>query len=218
MARLPSVTRRVEVITWSNFPAVPGEIGVPFLAERVAQMNVIDTILQRNETFSKTDFNKDLKIVPSTKTMIIACVDSRVDPADIFGLKPGDAVVIRNVGGRLDPATLRTMGMLGAVTKASGGVLGTGWNLIVLHHTDCGIKPCLTHAPEMLAAHLGVEPGSIDAGEINDPYKSIVSDVAALKANPKFPGGFLVTGIVYDVETGKAEVVVPSALLRPEPS
>jgi hypothetical protein len=46
------------------------------------------------------------------KTMIIGCVDPRVDPVDIFGLVPGEAAVIRNVGGRITPATLQTMAML----------------------------------------------------------------------------------------------------------
>jgi carbonic anhydrase len=179
-------------------------------------MSVVDSILERNKEFIKTNFNKDLKIVPTMKTMIISCVDSRVDPTDIFGLIPGEAVVIRNVGGRVDPAALHTLGILGAVTKASGGALGTGWNLIVLHHTDCGIKPCLIHAPEMLAKQMGVELDDLPALEIADPYKSVEVDVAALKANPKLPGGFTVTGIVYDVETGIAHTVVPSAPLRLE--
>ena len=36
------------------------------------------------------------------------------------------------------------------------------------------------------------------------------------KGNPLLPGGFLVTGLVYDVTTGRIEIVVPPALLRPE--
>ena len=84
------------------------------------QMNVIKTLTQRNEAFASSRFSADLKIMPSMKTMIISCVDPRVDPVDIFGLAPGEAVVIRNVGGRITPATLQTMAMLGTVAKASG--------------------------------------------------------------------------------------------------
>ena len=36
------------------------------------------------------------------------------------------------------------------------------------------------------------------------------------KGNPLLPGGFLVTGLVYDVTTGRIEIVVPPALLRAE--
>jgi hypothetical protein len=65
-----------------------------------------------------------LKIIPSLKTMIIGCVDPRVDPVEIFGLEPGEAAVIRNVGGRITPSTLQTMAMLRVVAKESGGEIG----------------------------------------------------------------------------------------------
>jgi carbonic anhydrase len=107
------------------------------------------------------------------------------------------------------------MGMLRMVTKANGGELGLGWNLIVLHHTDCGIN-CLVHSPELLAKHFCVATTELEPLAITDPRKSVAVDIAALKANPQLPGGLLVTGLVYDVDTGRIETVVPSALLRPE--
>src|ERR1700761_6568127 len=83
--------------------------------------------------------------------------------------------------------------MLRIVAKTSGGEIGPGWNLIVLHHTDCGIN-CLVHSPDLLAKYFGVAPAELDALAITDPYKSVVVDVAAVKANPLLPGEFLVTG------------------------
>jgi carbonic anhydrase len=178
-------------------------------------MTIIETLTQRNEAFARSRFSADLKIMPRMKTTIIGCVDPRVDPVDIFGLAPGEAAVIRNVGGRIFPSTLQTMAMLRMVAKYNGAEMGAGWNLVVLHHTDCGIN-CLSHSPELLAKHFDVAPAGLDALEITDPYKSVAVDVAALKVNPLLPGGFLVTGLVYDVTTGRIEIVVPPALLRPE--
>jgi carbonic anhydrase len=179
-------------------------------------MSVIDDLTQRNQAFVDSQFNVDLKMLPSMKTVIIGCVDPRVDPADIFGLAPGEAAVIRNVGGRINPATLENMAVVRSVAVAQGKEVGPGWNLIVLHHTDCGITPCLHHAPALLAKNLGVTVADLDNLAIADPYAAVAIDVAALKANPNLPGGFIVTGMVYDVATGKVETVVPSALLRPE--
>jgi len=107
------------------------------------------------------------------------------------------------------------MAMLRVVAKANGGEIGPGWNLIVLHHTDCGIT-CLTHSPELLAKHFGIAPSDLDKLAIADPHKAVAVDVAALQSNPLLPGGFLVSGLVYDVGTGRIELVVPAALLRPE--
>jgi carbonic anhydrase len=178
-------------------------------------MSVIETLTQRNEAFASSRFSADLKIMPSMKTMIIGCVDPRVDPVDIFGLAPGEAAVIRNVGGRITPATLQTMAMLRIVANASGDI-AAGWNLIVLHHNDCGITTCLARSPELLAKYFGVAPADLDALAIADPHKAVAVDVAALKANLLLPGGLLVTGLVYDVTTGRIEIVVSTSLLRPE--
>ena len=177
-------------------------------------MNLIDNLIQRNAAFAGSRFSATLKMMPSLKLTIIGCVDPRVDPFAIFGLEQGEAAIIRNVGGRIFPSTLQTMAMLGKVAKANGGEIGAGWTLIVLHHTDCGIN-CLAHSPE-LAKHFGVVPTDLDALAITDPRASVAIDVAALKANPQLPGGLLVTGLVYDVSTGRIETVVPAALLRTE--
>jgi carbonic anhydrase len=176
-------------------------------------MSIIDTLTRRNEVFANQRFPAGLKIIPSLKTMIIGCVDPRVDPAEIFGLEPGEAAVIRNVGGRITPATLQTMAMLRVVAKSSGGDLGAGWNLVVLHHTDCGIS-CLVHSPELLGDYFGVAAPDLENLSITDPYRSVVVDVAALKANPFLSAEITVSGLVYDVATGRTEVIVPPALLR----
>lgn len=177
-------------------------------------MTVIDTFLERNRAFATGGFTPDLKMLPSAKTVIIGCVDPRVDPADLFGLLPGEAVVIRNVGGRLNAATLETFAILQAVAKVAGKEIGEGWQLIVLHHTDCGIVGCYRHAPDLLAHHLGVSRDALDGMAIPSPREAVVLDVAALKANPQMPGGFLVSGMVYDVATGRVDTVVPPARLR----
>ncbi|MGY2186799.1 Beta-carbonic anhydrase 1 [compost metagenome] len=179
-------------------------------------MDFLQTLAQRNAAFADSGFSADLKIIPSRKTMIIGCVDPRVDPMDVLQLQPGEAAVIRNVGGRVNPALLETMAILRTVSRVGGSEVGEGWNLILLHHTDCGISGCLHHAPELLAKHMGVAPQELAALEIDDPYKAVAVDVAALKANPNLPGGFTVTGLVYDVATGRIDTVVPAGPLRTE--
>ena len=177
-------------------------------------MEFVDTLMARNAEFAGHGFSADLKILPSARTLIIGCVDPRVDPMDILKLKPGEAAVIRNVGGRINPAMLETLGLLRAVSKAAGQEVGAGWNLIVLHHTDCGIVGCYKHAPDLLARHMGVARDQLEALAINDPYEAVAVDVAALRATPQLPDAFTLSGLVYDVATGKIETVVPPGPLR----
>ncbi len=179
-------------------------------------MDFIDSLVERNAAFAASGFDANLKIMPSRKAIILGCADPRVDPGAIFGLVPGEAAIIRNVGGRVNPATLQTMALLRSVVQDRAGDIGTGWNFIVLHHTDCGITNCRNHAPDLLAKHMGVQPAALATLAIDDPYESVVLDVAALRANPNLPGGLVVTGLVYDVDTGLVRTVVPSQRLRPE--
>ena len=176
-------------------------------------MNVIENLLARNEAFAKGRFDPALKIMPKTRTMIIGCVDPRVDPAEILGLGLGDAAIYRNVGGRVTPETLLTLDLLRQVSKASGGDLGPGWNLVVLHHTDCGIRR-LDGAPDLLGQFFGVPAAELGTRAIHDPHASVALDIAALKAHPALSNDFLVTGLVYDVTTGRIETVFPTAPLR----
>jgi carbonic anhydrase len=177
-------------------------------------MSTIDTLTHRNDDFARTGFVDDLTMMPKLKTMVIGCADPRVDPAHILGLELGDAAVIRNIGGRITPATLQTMAMLRLVAGENAG--GPGWNLIVLHHTDCGINH-LTAYPDLLAEHFGIGADQLDSKHITDPRRSVATDVALLKSNPFLPGEFLVSGLVYDVSTGLIEQVAGPELLRSDP-
>lgn len=177
-------------------------------------MDFIETITLRNEKFVSDGYSADLKIIPSTKTIIIGCLDPRVDPMDILGLKPGEAAIIRNIGGRINPALVETMILLPVVTKAAGQEMGAGWTLVILHHTECGIIGCYKHAPDLLAAHLGVPRSELESMSVTDARKAVAMDVAAYKANNDIPSGFMISGLVYDVSTGKIEVIVPPGRLR----
>ncbi|MDT5133615.1 MAG: carbonic anhydrase, partial [Mycobacterium sp.] len=94
----------------------------------------------RNAGFAASEFRTGLTINPSGNMMVVGCVDPRVDPAHVLGLDNGEAAIIRNVGGRITPATLRTMALLGKVGAANASTHRPGdWNLVILHHTDCGM-------------------------------------------------------------------------------
>lgn len=177
-------------------------------------MSPVDSLIEANAAFAADGFDANLKIMPTRKMIILGCADPRVDPEDIFGLANGDAAVIRNVGGRVGPATLETMTLLRSVVQDRGGDIGAGWNFVVLHHTDCGIKNCRNHAPDVLARHMGVKPSDLAGLAIDDPYEAVALDVEALKANPNLPSALVVAGLVYDVATGLVRIVVPSAPLR----
>jgi carbonic anhydrase len=180
-------------------------------------MDFLDTLTDRNAAFARNDFAADLTMMPSTGTIVVGCVDPRVDPALVLGLAQGEAAVIRNVGGRVDEHLIDTLGVLRVVAQAAGRPGGVR-NLVLLHHSDCGIIGCYHQAPDLLARHLGVGRDALDTMHVTDPRKAVAHDIAALRANEQLADGTIVTGLVYDVATGLIETVVPPGPLRPATS
>jgi carbonic anhydrase len=179
---------------------------------------MIDALLQRNHDFVTHRFVAGLSIRPTLQTIIIGCADPRVDPVHILGLEPGEAVVLRNVGGRVTPGTLQLLSMLLQVPTASGAPAdntSAPFHLIVLHHTDCGITRLASNT-EMMAEYFDVAPAELPAKAIEDPRAAVASDIATLRAIPDVPSALLVSGLVYDTETGLIDVVVPLAPIRTE--
>ena len=63
-------------------------------------MTTLDMLEKRNQEFARHQFNANLSPMGTLKTMIVSCVDARVDPAYVLGLEAGDAMVVRTLGGR----------------------------------------------------------------------------------------------------------------------
>ena len=176
-------------------------------------MTTIDTLTARNTAFAAQQFAAGAPIMPSLQTMIISCVDPRVDPAHVLGLAFGEAVVIRTIGGRITPPTLHMLHTLQAIAQTAGAAPSGGFSLIVLHHTNCGIT-LLADRPALLTDYFGVAPHELAAKAVTDPYASVAVDVAVLKADSALPDLWTVAGLVYDVKTGLIETVVAPAPLR----
>jgi carbonic anhydrase len=170
-------------------------------------MDTVETLTQRNAEFAAHRFVAGLKMMPALKTIIIGCVDPRVDPAQILGIESGEVAVIRNIGGRVTATTLKELALLRKLTQARGGDLDQGWDLVVLQHTDCGIVR-LQSQQAMLADYLNIDEQSLAGRKVGDPTAAVEFDIAALRAAPVLPSGLRISGFVYDVATGQIETVV----------
>jgi carbonic anhydrase len=153
-------------------------------------------------------------------------MDARINPAAAFGLKEGDAHVIRNAGGRASDDAIRSL-------IISHKLLGTKeW--FVVHHTDCGMEyftsadlaslldgslasvniVAAPDAPKGVAfvnadQHGGCKDGhAIDWLTINDQATSIKEDVAKIASHPLVGKGIPLHGYLYDVKTGSIGHIV----------
>ncbi len=154
-------------------------------------MSNLDSMLERNKDFAAQQSAAGTlmpslpEATPNLKAMIIGCADMRVDPAHLLGLKPGEALVLRNIGGRITPVLLQELGMLGRIGQVMGKVAGGGgeFHLIVLHHTDCGITR-LAGDPAMLAHYFQIEEGKVGKKRSPIPARRLP---AMLPCSRRFP-------------------------------
>jgi carbonic anhydrase len=191
------------------------------LSQGESTMTNLDSMLERNKDFAAQQSAAGTlmpslpRALPNVKAVIIGCADMRVDPAHLLGTKPGEAVVMRNIGGRITPGLLEELGLLGRIGEVAREVPGGGgeFHLIVLQHTDCGITR-LVGDPAKLAHFFQIQEAELKSKAVTDPRAAVAGDVAWLKKIPALPGQWLVSGLVYDVATGLVEIVVPPAPIR----
>jgi carbonic anhydrase len=184
-------------------------------------MSHLDDMLARNKNFAMEQAHAGTlppslpEALPDVKALVIGCADMRVDPAYILGLHPGEAVVVRNIGGRITPGLLEQLGLLGRIGQVAGEAPGGGgeFHLIVLQHTDCGITR-LVGDPDLLTHYFQISEADLRAKAIKDPRAAVAVDVAILRTVLGLPGDWVLSGLVYDVATGLVEVVVPPAPIR----
>ena len=85
-------------------------------------------------------------------TLIVACSDSRADPALIFDAKPGELLVVRNVANLVPP--YEPDGKLHGVSAAlefGVKVLGVK-RIVVMGHAHCGgVNAMINGAPDVVA-------------------------------------------------------------------
>ncbi len=103
-----------------------------------------------------------LKDGQNPHAMVIACSDSRVDPAILMDVEPGDLFVVRNVANLIPPHETGG-GLHGVSTALEFGVCVIGVeHIIVLGHRQCGGVHALMH---------GIPEGA--SGEFIDRWVSI---------------------------------------------
>jgi carbonic anhydrase len=163
-----------------------------------------DELVRRNAAFAATGAFAGLPFPTSDTLQVLGCVDSRVDPSDVLGLELGESVVMRNIGGRITPATLRQWALLGRLSQNQPPRSG---HLVILHHTDCGITRLAAY-PDQLAAFFEIPAEELEDKAVDDPYAAVRVDTAI--ARHALPPSRLVSGLVYDVKTGLIEIVDPA--------
>jgi carbonic anhydrase len=174
-------------------------------------MSNIDAILDRNRAFAATDIRLNvprLPFLPFLNLYVVTCIDPRVDPAQTLGIGMGEAVVERNIGGRITPAIIRDIAYIGYLVESKAPE-GPWFEVAIIHHTDCGSGLLadneLRHG---FAQRIGVDERTLADTPVLDPERTVRTDVERVLWAQEVPSQVLVSGHVYDVGTGVVSTVV----------
>ena len=174
-------------------------------------MTRITPLLERNERFAR-DYTAPALGLPAAQLIVVSCLDHRVDPAIVLGLRLGDAPVIRNAGGRVTPAVIEDIAFLAFLAgQLFGDQLAADalFEVAVIHHTQCGTSFLADPGfRDQAAEATGIPAATLEASAVTDPYVTVKADVELLLASPSIPSVVSVSGHVYDIATGRVTTTV----------
>lgn len=163
-------------------------------------MSNVDLLKARNLEFAETFAQGDLVPLPKLGMIIIACIDARVNPTKVFGLELGEAVVMRNNGGRITPAIIEEITALSLLVARVTGQDAPVFHIMLMQHTKCGAQQFA--APDFqiqIKERTGID---VSASAITDPESDLLLDIGRLRDASNLHGGLTVSAMLYDIETG----------------
>jgi carbonic anhydrase len=162
-------------------------------------VSVIDELVRNAASYAESSSRGDVPGTPAKRLAIVACMDARLDPVRVLGLRDGDAHVIRNAGGVITDDAIRSLAI-------SQRLLGTE-EIMLIHHTDCGM---LTFTDDDFRRRIQEETGVTPewaAETFDDLDGDVRQSIARIEASPFIPKKHAVRGFVYEVETGRLREV-----------
>jgi carbonic anhydrase len=177
--------------------------------------------LERNERFAARGAQAEvpqIPFIPFKQLYLITCIDPRVEPAGVFGGELGDAIVARNVGGRVTPAVVADLAWI--LQLHENKTPDADWfEIAVVHHTDCG--SALFADDELRHGYLargGWDDETTAALAVLDPAATVRADIEKLRRAPVLASSIdriAIGGYAYDLSTGRAVTVVEPSAGRP---
>jgi carbonic anhydrase len=170
----------------------------------------IDAAIERNRVFAAAGGHQGAVVFPHLRLFVITCLDPRTDPAHFLGLDLSDAMVVRNVGGRVTPEVINDIAFIGQITE---NVLPDGplFEVAVIHHNQCGTGAFADDTfRRRYAERIGAEETRLRERAVLDPVATVTRDVERLCSEPAISQRITVSGHVYDVVTGLVETVIPA--------
>jgi carbonic anhydrase len=169
---------RLKLTTMSTFPA-----------------DEFKDLTEANAEYIKSFKYSELTGVAQRGLAIVTCMDSRINPLSVVGMRSGDAKILRNAGARVTEDVLRTLVL-------ATYLLGVK-RILIMPHTQCRMAE---NTEEEIHATIdkqfGVNTSSLEFRTTNDQLGALAKDVNRVRSYPLLNQGVTVGGAIYDVKSG----------------
>ena len=164
-------------------------------------MSDFDDLLAANRDFAAHFELAGFDGVAHAGVAIVTCMDSRIDPLRMLGLRAGDAKIFRNPGGRVTPQALEAL-VLGV------HLLGVE-RILIIPHTRCAMASSTeAELHDRVSASAGLDASWQPFHVVEDQVASLEDDVHKVRSHPLIPDRVQVGGFLYDVDTGLLDQLV----------
>jgi len=157
--------------------------------------SVFDDLLEANRRY-RTEFHDSGVAGTAAKGLaVLTCIDSRIDPLAMLGLRAGDAKIIRNAGARVTHDALRSLVL-------AVNLLGVT-RVCVVQHTNCAMVGATEdEMRSRIAAVRGVDTAGWHFLATTDQMATMIEDIAVIRSCPLLPNDLAVAGFIFDVHSG----------------
>ena len=155
---------------------------------------IFDDVLASNEEYAQGFRHERLEPLAARGLAVLTCMDSRIEPLAMLGLRPGDAKILRNAGARITDDVLRTLVL-------ASYLLGVR-RVMVITHTDCRMTGTEDDVHAAVLDEGGPDTRSLAFLMAEDPAAAVRDDVQRLRSWP-YLHQLEVGGFVYNVQTGR---------------
>jgi carbonic anhydrase len=161
---------------------------------------MFDDLLAANENYQLEFHDSGVPGRAAKGLAVLTCIDSRIDPLAMLGLKPGDAKIVRNAGARVSDDALRSLVLAANLLGAT--------RVCVVHHTDCAmVGQTDDDVRERISSLRGVDTSEWEFLATTDQLATMRDDLERIRACPLLPDDLVVGGFIFDVHSGQLRPV-----------
>ena len=165
------------------------------MADEIKTPRTFDDLLAANREFAATNPLLGFAGIDHAGVAVVTCMDSRIDPLGMLGLRPGDAKIFRNPGGLVTGNALEARVLAVHLLNVD--------RIVIAPHTRCAMASSTEQElRDRISASSGTDAAWQGFHVVRDQKEALRADVAAVRAHPLIADRALVGGFIYDVDTG----------------